>query len=294
MHLASHYRKNTFIISAIRESISMLTNMPNSVTRQRLANASLLDYANKNRDEGFFSDVTIVAGNESIPANRLVLSCNSPYFETMFKSSMRERYENTVEIQAVDGKSMKALIDFIYTGSVTIETETVLHLLSGADYLQLQEVAQFCFGFLQSNITPQNALKILKTAKLYRSDTLQHEVKQYIDSNFNEVTKTDEFKALLKQDLISLISNLHQTETTVTSLYQAVLAWTKHDKSRKEDFSELFKLIKFARVFNRLFRKSCFGGGTCDQPLSMSETSIGRFSASGDSTKKQSMRNDDT
>ena len=59
--------------------------MATSVTRQRVDILNLLEYANINRDQGYFSDITIVAGNQTIPANRLVLSCYSTYFEGWFK-----------------------------------------------------------------------------------------------------------------------------------------------------------------------------------------------------------------
>ena len=139
--------------------------MSASVTRQRIVNVNLLEYANKNRDEGFFSDVTIVTGNERIPANRLVLSCYSTYLEGMFKFQERNfTKENIIEIETVHGITLKALIDFIYTGSITINEQSVKDLLSGAHYLKLDDVKQFCFEFLQSHITADNALDILKAA----------------------------------------------------------------------------------------------------------------------------------
>ena len=90
--------------------------MSNSIIRHRVVNPNLLEYANKNRDEGFFSDVTIKVGTENIPANRLVLSCHSKYFEGMFKTSILNS-DNVIEIRAVDGATMKAVMDFVYCGS---------------------------------------------------------------------------------------------------------------------------------------------------------------------------------
>ena len=40
--------------------------------------------------------------------------------------------ENTIEIETVDGKALKTLIDFIYTSSITINEQNVKDLLSGA------------------------------------------------------------------------------------------------------------------------------------------------------------------
>ena len=224
--------------------------MSNPVTRQRVANVSLLKYARTNRDDGFFSDITIVAGKESIPANRLVLSCYSKYFETMFKSQMRERYENTIEIQTVEQNAMKALVDFIYVGSIRISNTNVMDLLSGADYLQLDEVKQFCFEFLLTNITPNNSLEILKAATLYRNEYLKDQVKQYITKNLDLVAQTDEFKALPKKSLKACIFKSNQKdEVASSSVYQAIVTWTKHDEeSRKNEFLELFKMVKLENV----------------------------------------------
>jgi len=46
---------------------------------------NLLQFARKNRDEGYFNDVSIKVETECIPANRMILACNSPYFEKCSK-----------------------------------------------------------------------------------------------------------------------------------------------------------------------------------------------------------------
>ena len=217
--------------------------MANSVTRKRIETVSLLEYASINRDEGFFSDITIVAGKQTIAANRLVLSCYSRYFEGMFKSKMKEGYQSVIEIQAVDGQTTKALIDFIYTGSVTINNENVMLLLSGADYFQAQEVKQFCFEFLRTNISPDNALEILKAATLYMNDALKDEVEQYINANFEEVVKTEDFKALSKENLGFWILHLGKKKVDTALIYKAILSWVRHKEDRKTNFADLFKML---------------------------------------------------
>ena len=223
--------------------------MANSITRQRATTASLIEYANENRDKGFFCDITINTRKQTITANRLVLSCYSRYFEGMFKSQMKERYESVIEIQAVDGQTAKALIDFIYTGSITINNENVMHLLSGADYFQMQEVKQFCFEFLRSHVTPDNAMDIHEAATLYKNDPLKDEVEQYISANFEDVATTDNFKELSKQSLTARISNLKSNTVNVALIYRAIISWTRHDEeSRKSEFPELFKLLSLTDI----------------------------------------------
>ena len=225
-----------------------ITNMSNPVIKKRIVNASLLEYANKNRNEGFFSDITIQANDKSIPANRLVLSCYSPFFERMFKSSMRERYEAKIEIQIADGQTLTDLIEYIYVGSITIGEQNVMSILSGADYLQLDDVKQFCFDFLESNIKPETSLEIFKAAALYRNVELKKKAQQYIGLHLDQIAQTDDFKNLSQEDLNCCITNLNQNRTVASSLYKSILVWTHQAESRKAEFFEFLKRVNLNKL----------------------------------------------
>jgi len=189
--------------------------MSTFVTRDEYDNkTSLLEYARKNRDEGFFNDITIIAGNENISANRLVLSCYSSYLEGMFKFFEREfNNDKLIEFKAVDGIALKALIDFIHTGSITINEHNVTSLLSGAHYLQLNEVKQFCFEFLQSHVSVDNSLNFLKIANVYKN------------------------------------KNMIKDKTKETTIFEAIIAWCNHDQEvRKTDFTQLFGKVYLKEV----------------------------------------------
>ena len=215
-----------------------------SITKQRVVNKSLLEYAKINRDKGCFNDVTITAGSESIPANRLILACHSAYFEKMFKANMREKYERIIKVQAIEGLTLKTLIDYIYSGCIVIDNENVTSFLSGADYLQLDDVKQFCFEFLQASITPNTSLTVLEAASLYKNDDLKNEVQQFINNHLDEVAQTDEFKSYSKAKVFECISTLDQNKAKSTSVYQAIVTWIYHSKEeRKLEFPELFKMV---------------------------------------------------
>ena len=137
--------------------MSLLNSVEKSMTRQRIANPNVLQYPNEKRNKGTFNDVIIEAGIETIAANRMILSCCSRFFERMFDLKMKEKYQDDpVQINDFDGKAVKALIDFMYSGEVTIENENVMDLLAASDYLQLDEVKQFCFELLESNLSSDN------------------------------------------------------------------------------------------------------------------------------------------
>ena len=107
-----------------------------AVRQQMECNAKLLDYVNKKRIKGDFNDVTIQIRSQSISANGMVPSSFSKFFELMFLSSMKERYQDTVIINELDGESVNSLIEYIYTGCIDINAGNVMALLSSADFLQ--------------------------------------------------------------------------------------------------------------------------------------------------------------
>ena len=240
--------------SAILYSFN-LYNMSKSIVRQRVSNPNLLEYANKNRNEGYFNDFTIIAGNKMIYANRLVLSCYSKFFEKRLKSELY-RNENMIEIEEVDGATMKALIDFIYCGSININDQNVMNLLSGADDLQLDEVKQFCFEYLEANeIELDNALDIFKMVSKHKESTLHEKVKKYICINFNKISKTEKFKDLSKEDLILCISIVDRLHANEASIYQAVVTWTRHIEVRATEFPQLLEMIKLKHMSVDLLEK---------------------------------------
>ena len=102
-----------------------------SVTRQRVTSSNVLEYANEKRNKGTFNDVTVEAGTETIAANRMI--------QEMFDLEMKEKYQDPVQIDGFDGKAVKALIDFMYSGEVKIKNENVMDLLAASDYLQVDE-----------------------------------------------------------------------------------------------------------------------------------------------------------
>ncbi|CAK8684655.1 unnamed protein product [Clavelina lepadiformis] len=105
------------------------------ISRTRKDAGALLDYANRKRQEDRFNDVKIKVENETFPANRMVLSCYSDYFDRMFQTNMMERYQDEVVMNEITKTSMKLIIEFIYTGNIKINKGNVRDLLSAADML---------------------------------------------------------------------------------------------------------------------------------------------------------------
>ena len=209
--------------------------------------AELLQYANNKRIDGDFNDVTIQAGVECISANRMVLACYSKFFESMFLSPLKEKYQNRVEIKEFDGKAVKQVIEFIYAGNIDIDSNNVLTLLGTADFLQVDDVKKMCFDFMETSLTVDSCLDVVKASVLYNNPCRQL-IYQYISDNFHEIAQEDNFKELSKDELILLMANLSRATVEETNLYDALLNWTKHDQNRDADFPALFLNLNLQKL----------------------------------------------
>ena len=224
------------------------TLLPSDVTYNRKKCPDLLQYAKANRDDGTFNDVTIQTEHLSIGANCMVLSCCSIFFEKMFKSQMKERYEPSITIHEIDSIAVKHVIDYMYEGSITIDCTNVMNILAAADFLQLAEIKLFCFEFLKAHISSDSWYAVLSAAKLYRCDQLQKYTYQFITDHFDKITKSDDFKTVAKEDLTSLISSLRENKKAVNES-KLVIDWTKQDEEkRKVVFADLFEMIDLDKV----------------------------------------------
>ena len=213
-------------------------------TRHGSLASKLQQYARESREESLFNDFIVNVGEECIHANRMVLACHSKYFERMFKINMKEKYSRTVEVEKEQGTAVKAIIDYFYSESIEISYETVMGLLSASDYLQVDEVKEFCFDFLKSILSTENSISVLSAVNLYGESTLTDQIYRFICENLETVSQTNEFKSLPIPDFISCLTNLNQYQTKTSSIYLSLITWIKHDNERRqEEFARLFEQV---------------------------------------------------
>ena len=231
--------------------MSICTLVSNSTIYNRKECSDLLEYATANRDNGIFNDVIIIAGHASISANRMVLSCFSKFFEKMFKSDMKERYQPTITIKQVDATAVQYLVDYMYEGIITVDSSNVIDILAAADFLLLDEVKEFCFEYLRKVISFNNWYAALSASQLYRSDHLQKLIYQFIIDNVNDIIQSSDFKSFTKNDMTSLILNLRESKEVVdeTILCKLIFSWTKQDEDERHTiFVELFRMVNLKKI----------------------------------------------
>lgn len=73
---------------------------------------------------------------------------------------MKEHSLAEIEIHELDPVAIEVLIDYAYTGQITITTDNVQVLLPASSLLQMPDVREACCRFLLRQLHPTNCLGI--------------------------------------------------------------------------------------------------------------------------------------
>lgn len=119
------------------------------------------------------------------------------------------------------------VLQFAYTGSITITTDNVQSLLCGASMLQLESVCEACAEFLDSLLSPSNCLGIKNLAHTFGCPDLQQAADQYLCKYFADVSKTDEFLLMDKASLIDLLGREELQVRSEEQVFEAAVQWVR-------------------------------------------------------------------
>ncbi|XP_069721001.1 kelch-like protein 30 isoform X2 [Phaenicophaeus curvirostris] len=155
-------------------------------------------------------DVRLVAGGQEFPCHRGVLALCSHYFHAMFSGDFAESIAAQVELKEVDPVALEMLLDFAYTGKVTINQD--------------------------------NVERLMRTSSQLHFPTVQQE-------NFEAVSRQEEFLQLSKERLAVYLSNDQLQVQEEQSLAEAVLRWVRHDPGPRAQFlPELLELARLVSL----------------------------------------------
>ena len=91
------------------------------------------------RKEEHLCDVTLMCGEETINAHRLVLAASSDFFQNIFRKCQKEN--PVIVIKGTSCVKLSSLLDFIYNGEVKIDQENLHAFLDLANELKIKGIS---------------------------------------------------------------------------------------------------------------------------------------------------------
>ncbi|XP_029345943.1 kelch-like protein 2 isoform X2 [Acyrthosiphon pisum] len=204
--------------------------------------AEIYDVLQSLRQDEILCDIKLETDDGGfIFGHKVVLASASPYFHAMF-TNFSEKNQDLVTIRQLDYSALQLLIDFVYSGKISITEKNVQILLPASNLLQLQEVKNACCDFLQAQLCPTNVIGINLLADLHGCMQLSTSSELYIQQHFSDVVEEEEFLSLSSEQIVKLISSDELTVPSEEKIFESVIRWVKHDlDSRKRILPQLIE-----------------------------------------------------
>lgn len=213
--------------------------------------------------------------SNEIQCHKLILSCLSPYFKTMFSSDFNESKTDEIAMPETDPSTMSTIVHYAYTGDLRLDVTNVQNIFCLASLLQVESILNICAEFMDANMDLTNCLDLFKFSTQFNSEYLRSKSREFILRNFTELVKIEEFVQFDDTDLLAeIMSDDNLDIPNEEILVIALLKWTdKCSKERMVSFKNIFlnciRLSLLDKEFytnflskNRELLLSCFGSTT--------------------------------
>ena len=195
-------------------------------------------------------DITLVVDDgKKIKVHRRVLSEASPVFEKMLTSEIKETHEGVVLLEMITELGLMELLEYIYTCSVPISADdNAQDLVVMADYSDLPHLKYHAGRALEQTLNSSNSISTYRVTKTYHCKELARHTKEYVDLNFTNVAKTEEFLGLPYQDVKKWLSS-DELVNAEEDVFEIILRWTgSKNGERNKYFADLFREVRLNHV----------------------------------------------
>uniref|UniRef100_A0A8D0GVL9 BTB domain-containing protein n=1 Tax=Sphenodon punctatus TaxID=8508 RepID=A0A8D0GVL9_SPHPU len=170
-------------------------------------------------------DATLVAEGRRFHCHRLVLASVSPYFLRMFSGSFREAQDGEVLLQDMASATLQSVLNYLYTGELTLTAENAQDLFTAACRLQLLPLEETVGRFLAESVSLESCLRLYALAHAHNHPALLHVALRCVSQDFGPLSKHEDFLLLDPHALIGLLSSDSLAVASELAVYRAVRRW---------------------------------------------------------------------
>lgn len=208
----------------------------------------MLKELNQQRRAKEFTDLKIIVEGKEFEVHQNVLASCSLYFKDLVKRSSGEaRNGEMLELNMsnISADVLEQLLEFVYTGSLVIDSANAKTLLEAANKFQFNTFCKVCVSFLEKQLTAANCLGVLAMAEAMSCTELHNMAKAFALQNFPEVAGQEEILSVSKEDLVAYLSNDSLTTKAEELVYETVIKWIKQDApARVQHLSDLLAAVR--------------------------------------------------
>ena len=159
--------------------------------------------------EHSYCDVIFSVGLDQtkIPVHRCILMSRSKFFRRMLQTPAQQHFIigsikiDEYELTGIRAEAFKLVVQYLYTGNVSVNFDISVELLIAAEIYQLERLSLICQSVIEKKIHPGNVSTILGIADSYDVKHLRDTCTYFIVHNMSKVRKTNNYKKELSSDL---------------------------------------------------------------------------------------------
>ncbi|KAJ8339894.1 hypothetical protein SKAU_G00345270 [Synaphobranchus kaupii] len=208
---------------------------------------SILQRVEHLRSDKTLCDVIVESGDGSktFPVHRIILASASEYFRAMFTGEMKEK--GVVKLQGVSGRGLKSIIDFIYTGGLRLDLDSLRDTLEAATHLQVLPVLELCNQLLSTELSVDNCVEVGSMASELQFEDAQSRVKEFVCANFSALVQSGRYLELPEACLSHALSSDSLRGLAEAELYRVARDWLARDPAGRGEHTRgrLMRLVRF-------------------------------------------------
>ncbi|XP_058501099.1 gigaxonin [Solea solea] len=212
--------------------------------------------------EQSFHDALLVVDGEELPVQKNILAAASPYIRTKLNYNPPKEDGSTyrIELQGVSMDTMKQILDFIFSGEITLSEDTIQDMVQASDLLLMTDLKLLCCQFLESCITAENCLGIRLFSLHYCLYHVHYAATEFLQTHFRDVALTEEFRELPPERLCEVLAMEKLNVGNEKYVLEAVVRWLAHDpQDRKVHLKEVMSAVWLQGLDASYLREQAMG-----------------------------------
>jgi tetratricopeptide (TPR) repeat protein len=185
-------------------------------------------------------DVFFLVKNKKIGAHAVLLMEASDYFRAFFEGNFKESANRnstepiTIPFDDFEPEHFEMLLEYVYSGLITIDPDNILSIAHLADYFDVQKLRERSETCLSQFLNPDNALTYFNKAFQHAAGFfLLPTIETYINQHVSEIVKQDKETLLNLSDFEILHLIEKAPEDLKKTFFEAVLNWVEHPETEQ-------------------------------------------------------------
>ncbi|KAG4070826.1 hypothetical protein HA402_011052 [Bradysia odoriphaga] len=200
-----------------------------------------------------------------VEAHKVILSLDSPVFDTMFFGSIPERGD--VAIVDVSIEAFKEFLQFFYSDEVHLSSANIVEVTNLCKKYETNDFLKTCEKALQSSITIDEMCWGYSIAELFEQENLKKFCEEKIKTNAATIIRSESFlecdKRLLTQILDSVSSDWRAVERVIAYMEWSKARCTRNNldlssKNLRDQLNDVLNKIPFNKLTQKQFSQHVF------------------------------------